>query len=242
MTISQALIMAAGYATRMRPLTDTLPKPLLEVRGKPLLTHIIHHLDAEDVTKIVINGYHAIAPLKHYIKDIAKHYPHIEFILSEETELLETGGGAVQALKYLDNDNPFYMINGDAFWINPKNSQTLRDLKTAWNSEAQDMILLLQSCQSMNMATNVGDYEIDNLHAVRSKTKNGTHIFAGVRICMPHIIKPYALENFSFLKIMDACEQNKRLGALSHKGEWYHISTPQDLDMINAIRKQSLAT
>lgn len=227
MTISQALIMAAGNATRMRPLTDNLPKPLLKIGDKPLLTHIIDHLIAEDVTHIIVNGYHAIEPLKEYMDDIRRTYPQCDFILSEETNLLETGGGAVQALQYLNPDEPFYMINGDAFWVNPSHSTTLNDLATEWSKGDYNCLLLLQKSDEL------GDYNIQNTMAARAKDKNGTYAFAGVRICTPEIIKPYALEKFSFLEIMDDCEKNNRLGGYVHQGQWYHISTPQDLDNVN---------
>ena len=231
MTITQALIMAAGNATRMRPLTDDLPKPLLKVCGEPLLTYIINHLDAEGVTKIIVNGYHAIGPLKNYINDTLKQYPHIEFILSEETELLETGGGAVQALQYLD-DAPFYMINGDAFWVNGT-ERSLKSLSNQWDNDKHDILLLLQSCKSMQMTEAVGDYDLKNDMATRALNKDGIYMFAGVRVCMPNILKSYPLEKFSFLKCMDDAQARNRLGGVVHKGDWYHISTPSDLEDVN---------
>jgi len=231
MTITQALIMGAGNATRMRPLTDDLPKPLLEVCGKPLLTHIINHLDAEGVTKIIVNGFHAIDPLKNYMNDIAKHYPHIEFILSEENELLETGGGAVQALQYLD-DEPFYMINGDAFWLNGT-ERSLKLLADQWDINKHDILLLLQSCVSMQMTEVVGDYDLSDNIATRALNKKGDHMFTGVRVCTPSILKSYPLEKFSFLKCMDDAQAKNRLGGVVHVGDWYHISTPSDLEDVN---------
>jgi len=222
--ITQALIFAAGHATRMRPLTDNLPKPLLEVAGKPLLTHIIEHLMIEGVTKIVINGHHAIEPLKAYMTIIQEAYPQCDFILSEEEDLLETGGGAVKAMQYLDSSQPLYMINGDAFWVNREAGRTLQDIAEAWSPEENDMILLLHPSADM------GDYNIDQGKAVRSLNKTGSYGFAGVRICMPYILEGRKPERFSFLEIMDACEEKGRLGAIAHQGQWYHISTPHDLD------------
>lgn len=235
MIISQALIMAAGQATRMRPLTDNLPKPLLKVGGEPLLTHIIDHLLAENVTKIIINGYHAITPLKAYIDGIKKKYPQCDFILSEETELLETGGGAVLASKYINPDEPFYMINGDAFWINPVNSRSLKDMSDAWNPQTHDILLLLQNANIMHITQTVGDYTLNKNHSVRSIEKKGTHMFTGVRLCMPSILKNYDVQKFSFLTIMDDIQSNHRLGGIEHHGEWYHISTPQDLNDVNQL-------
>lgn len=236
MTIHQALIMAAGHATRMRPLTDDLPKPLLKINNIPLLTHIINHLMAEDVTHIIINGYHAIDPLIDYIDDIKKRYPQCDFTLSQESELLETGGGAVNALHYLDKDEPFYMINGDAFWINSKGERTLGALARQWSGNKQSILLLLQSCSSMKMTGAVGDYTLNDGIAKRSLAQDGDYMFTGVRVCTPKILSDYPIEKFSFLKIMDDAQAANQLAGVNHRGEWYHISTPSDLaDVNNAL-------
>jgi len=234
MTITQALIMAAGHATRMRPLTDNLPKPLLEVNHKPLLTHIIDHLIAEKVSKIIINGYHAIEPLRDYMIDIQSRYPDVKFILSEEAELLETGGGAVLALQYLDTDKPFYMINGDAFWVNPCEGPSLQSLAKTWQDKSFDIVLLLQPTSSMGLTTAVGDYDIGQGNiASRNLDKNGGYMFTGVRICTPNVLKNYKVEKFSFLKMMDEAESKGKLGGAIHHGDWYHISEPDDLNDVN---------
>lgn len=232
MTITQAMIMAAGHATRMRPLTDDMPKPLLQVCGKPLLTHIIDHLMVEGVTKIVINGYHAIDKLQDYMGVIRTAYPDTDFILSVEDTLLETGGGAVQAMQYLDIDKPFYMINGDAFWVNGA-TRTLQSLANRWDGARHDILLLLQSCQSMHMTDAVGDYNLGKGMAKRDADKQGEFMFTGVRVCTPSILNDYKLEKFSFLKCMDDAELRDRLGGVVHEGEWCHISTPQDLQYVN---------
>ena len=233
--INQALIFAAGHATRMRPLTDDLPKPLLQVNGQPLLTHIIDHLIVEGVTTIIINGFHAIDHLHDYMNDIRVEYPNIDFILSKEDELLETGGGAVKALPHIDMDTPLYMINGDAYWVNASQGRTINQLQNTWH-EGMECLLLLQSTTSMNMTEAVGDYNInDNALAVRSHDKSGEFMFTGIRIIDPKILNGRAIHKFSFLEFMDGCENNNTLHAIAHEGDWYHLSTPVDLDEVNAM-------
>ncbi|PCI00932.1 MAG: nucleotidyl transferase [Alphaproteobacteria bacterium] len=225
--IDQAFILAAGFATRMRPLTDNLPKPLIVLGGKPLLTHIIDRLVDVGVKKIVINGFHKVEKLYDYLSLIQHTYPDIEFILSIEDEILETGGGAVQALGYLDNKKPFYMINGDAYWVG---GNTLRDLSTAFEESENDMALLLQSVDSMPTENSQGDYNIVNGQAIRDLNKNGTHMFTGIRALHPRVLDGYKATKFSFLENMDATQEQNKLGGLCHDGDWYHISTPNDLD------------
>jgi MurNAc alpha-1-phosphate uridylyltransferase len=237
MVIKQALIMAAGEAKRMRPLTDNLPKPLIEVNSQPLLTHSIRHLSDAGVTRIVINGYHAIEKLEAYIAKIAADYPAIEFILSKEIELLETGGGAVQALQYLDIDQPFYMINGDAFWQNPNNSNSLIKLSDAWHKLGNKarLLLLVQPIETLMIGCAVGDYNLINSLAQRAKNRDGAAMFTGIRVCHPAILQKYKSTCFSFLKIMDEMEAQGALHVQIHEGQWYHLSTPQDVEAVNAL-------
>lgn len=235
MTIKQAFIFCAGIATRMRPLTDHLPKPLLEIMGKPILGHCIDHLINHGVNKIIINGFHAIEPLKAYIKQIQFIYPECEFFISEEKELLETGGGIVKGLDFMDVTQPLFIINGDAFWVNPKTQPSLLSLENKWKENLFDILLLLQDKDSMHISDSVGDYNLDKDTAIRDIQKNGQYMFAGIRISHPDILKVYPLEKFSFLKMMDDAQARGKLGGLIHQGDWYHISTPQDLNDTNQL-------
>lgn len=230
--IPQAFVLAAGFAKRMRPLTDTLPKPLVKLNGKPLLGHILDALQAEGVERVVVNGHHSIDPLREYIAWASAQYKGVEIILSEENDILETGGGAVKALDYLDKTQPFYMVNGDAYWVNPAKETTLGAMRRLWNPQAMDMILLLQQADKMGLTQGVGDYNLQGGQCVRVMDRNGTHMFAGVRILDSRILDGYEVEKFSFLKVMDETEARFRLYGYDHQGEWYHISTPQDLEAV----------
>jgi MurNAc alpha-1-phosphate uridylyltransferase len=222
-SVCQAMIFAAGHGTRMRPLTNSLPKPMVELNGEPLLMHIIRHLDNAGVTKIVINGHHAVDKLVDYMPTVQSKFPHIDFVLSIEDALLDTGGGTVQALQYLDITQPLYMINGDAYWVNSTQSNTLADLAEAWNDADMDCLLLLQKSKIM------GDYNMHDGMAVRAHDKSGRYAFTGVRVMHPRCIQRRTLNKFSFLEVMDECERNERLSAINHNGTWYHLSTPSDV-------------
>lgn len=232
--IEQAFILAAGFAKRMRPLTDHLPKPLVLLGGRPVLSHIIDELVAVGVNRIVVNGHHCIEKMRKYMPHIQAEHPNIDFILSEEDDILETGGGTVLALNYLDKNKPFYMINGDAYWVSAQNENTLEALQNEWHTSDTDMVLLLQSTDKMAFGKRVGDYIIDSHgKAIRSMNQTGTHMFMGLRILHPRVLEEHKVENFSFLRVMDAVEKNNRLGGYDHKGDWYHISTPEDLENAN---------
>lgn len=231
--IDQAFILAAGLGARMRPLTNTLPKPLLVLGGKPILTHSIEKLAAVGVKKIVINGHYKIEKLEDYVQGIKHHYADIEFVLLKEDDLLETGGGTVNALQALNREKPFYMMSGDGYWVDKEGCNTLQHLSDAFLNSDNDMTLVLQATDSMDLTMPVGDYNIKNGQAVRSLDQTGTHMFTSIRALHPRVLDGYKLEKYSFLKNMDDAEAKGRLGAFDHEGAWYHISTPEDLEDVD---------
>jgi MurNAc alpha-1-phosphate uridylyltransferase len=235
--IDQAFILAAGFAKRMRPLTDYLPKPLVQLGGQPLLSHIIDKLAAVHVKKIVINGHHCVDKLNEYMPKIQKEYPDIELILSVENDILETGGGTIQALQHLNQHKPFYMINGDTYWVDALDENTLETLNNIWHAKQNaNMVMMLQDINRMPFGKTVGDYVIhDDGTATRALDRNGTHMFMGLRILHPHLMDDYKQINFSFLLAMDKAQSQGTLFGYNHKGDWYHISTPQDLEAANQL-------
>src|SRR5205085_9596269 len=134
-----AMVMAAGLGKRMRPLTATRPKPLIEVAGKPLLDHVLDRLRAAGVEKAVINV--------HYLPDaleanLARLANGLEVVISDERdELLETGGGLVRAEPLIDAD-PFLSVNSDNLWVDGP-ADALKLLASHWDGDKMDALLLL---------------------------------------------------------------------------------------------------
>src|SRR5689334_6875152 len=134
-----AMVMAAGLGKRMRPLTATKPKPLIEVNGNALLDHVLERLRAAGVRKAVVNV--------HYLADALEAHlasrPHgLEIAISDERGLLmETGGGLVKAAPLIDSD-PFLALNSDNLWIDGP-ADTIKLLASQWNDEKMDALLLL---------------------------------------------------------------------------------------------------
>ncbi len=109
-----AFILAAGRGERLRPLTDTVPKPLLPVAGKPLLDHIFENLCSLSLKRVVLNAWHLKDQIINYVHSRQKKFP-FEFVVSEEDELLGTGGGLKKAYSFIQS-SPFLMLNGDCLW------------------------------------------------------------------------------------------------------------------------------
>src|SRR5690606_32065698 len=130
--------LAAGLGTRMKPLTDTLPKPLIEVGGRTLVDRVLDKLVAQGVTRAVVNV--------HYLADLMeahlKQRKDIEIMISDEREtLLETGGGVIKALPLLGKD-PFFVVNTDVTWAT-RGDTTFSDMATAYDPAEMDALLLL---------------------------------------------------------------------------------------------------
>ncbi len=228
MSIETAFLVCAGLGTRMKPLTDTCPKPLLPLAGRPILDYIFKHLRETDVNKVTVNSHYLTEQISTYLQSIE------DFALTESYEpvLLETGGGLVNALSSL-GDKAFFMINGDAFWIDNENHSTLRECEEQFDETEMDILLCLTPVSRMKLTEGVGDYDIlPDGRVCRNRTKNGSHMFTGIRILNPKIMDGFQGDKFSFLVNMDAAEQRGRLYGFVMNVDWHHISTPQDLKKV----------
>lgn len=223
-----AFILAAGKGTRLRPYTDNTPKPMVPINGRPLIDYTLEKLKNEGVKHVTINTYYLGDRIINYIKN----YQGLNITISQEDELLETGGGVKKALHTMKN-MPFYLINGDALWTD-RDVTALSHLAHHWDPETTDILLLLKDKNDMSLTHGIGDYDIkDDGLAVRAKNKDGKFMFGGIRIVSPYIFDNTPDSAFSFLDLMDKAEQKGRLRAIIHDGDWHHISTPKDLENIN---------
>ena len=221
----KAFILAAGMGTRLRPYTDTMPKPMVPLLDKPLIGYIFDHVVRAGIRNVVVNLHHKADILRAYFQT----RNDVSIAKSFEDELLETGGGAKKALPLL-GENPFFMINGDAFWVDSAPSNMLADMMNQYDEDKMDILLLLYPLSKMILTEGVGDYDIDPDGRVkRNYDKKGEYMFAGVRICHPRIFEGTPDGKFGFLQLMDNAEKNGRLFAHVYTGEWHHISTPDDL-------------
>ena len=136
--ISRAMVLAAGLGTRMRPLTDTLPKPLVPVAGRALIDHVLDRLADAGVTDAVVNVHHLADQIERHLS--GRQRP--EIVLSDERhELLGTAGGVVKALPQLGHD-PFFHVNSDTIWVDSIKPNLVR-LAEAFDPSRMDALLLL---------------------------------------------------------------------------------------------------
>ncbi|SKA32179.1 MobA-like NTP transferase domain-containing protein [Enhydrobacter aerosaccus] len=221
--IDTAMILAAGRGERMRPLTDTTPKPLIPVAGRSMLDRSLDRLVAAGVQRVVVN-------VHHLGEQIAAHLGDRAMIVREE-RLLETGGSVKNALPLL-GDGPFFVLNGDGLWRDGPTPMLTRMAK-AWEPSRMDALLLLHPLEAAvgREAKDRGDYFLhaDNRARHRGDAPVAPHLFASVSICDGRLFRDSPDGPFSLLRLWTRAEAEGRLYGLVHDGDWFHVGTPQAL-------------
>jgi MurNAc alpha-1-phosphate uridylyltransferase len=232
LNISQAFILAAGRGERMKPLTDTIPKPLAQIKGEEMIDYAIQKVSAlTNINKIIINSYYLAEVLEAHLNSL--NNPKI--IISHETEKLETGGGLANALPLLDDSQPILIINGDLFWQDENNS-LLTTMLENFDENEMDILLALKPKDQFFGYEGNGDFNLDKQTGEIEKASNATHTYIGVQILHPRILKNKPAEkcfslNYFFGK---ALEENKIKG-IEVKEKAFHIGTVETLTAVNKI-------
>lgn len=228
--IEHAFILAAGFGKRLRPYTDTIPKPMVPMGGRPIIDQVIDRLEDAGVKDVTINLHYRGDVLESHLS--TRRTPRLVF--SRERDLLDTGGGIRQALHTL-GDEAFFVVSGDSLWTDGPADSALERLQDGWKPDEMDILILLYPVDKMTLTPGVGDYDVlPGGRAVRSRDRTGTHMWTSMRVCHPRLFDETPDGAFSFLDLLDRAEAQGRLFALVHDGDWYHVSTPEDLDRINA--------
>ena len=238
MTVRQrsAMILAAGLATRMRPLTERLPKPLLTLGGKTLLDYAIDHLTEVGVQRIVVNAFWHADRLEQHLHG---RQPPPEVQLRREDALLDTGGGVKAALPQL-GQNPFYVVNGDAFWLD--GPHPVLDRMAHELTDDVDGVLLVQRTFQVHAEVGFGDFAVDPLGILRRPAAQEIvpYIYAGVQLIRPRLLADTPSGPFSMNLAWDRAIESGRLRAVVHDGIWFHLSTPADLTEAEEILQARL--
>ena len=223
-TPRRAMVLAAGLGKRMRPLTDTLPKPLVAVAGKPLLDHVLDRLADAGVEHAVVNVHY----LGEKIVDHLKPRDRPKIAISDETGvLLETGGGVVKALPLL-GDAPFYHINSDTIWIDGVKPNLVR-LAEAFDPARMDALLLLAPTAGSIGYDGRGDFAMtpDGVLERRGERAVAPFVYAGAAILSPRLFDGAPQGAFSLTVLFDRAIEAGRLFGLRLEGLWMHVGTPK---------------
>jgi MurNAc alpha-1-phosphate uridylyltransferase len=222
---ADAMVLAAGLGKRMRPLTATRPKPLVEVAGRTMLDRALDRLRAAGVGRAVVNV--------HYLADRVEAHlgardQGLEVRLSDErAELLETGGGVVKALPMIDAD-PFFVVNSDNLWIDGP-IDTLLLLAQRWDAGEMDALLLLVPLARATGYDGAGDFHMDAGGKLRRRkgVRVAPFVFSGIQLLSKRLMEGAPEGPFSLNWAYDKALAEGRLYGLVHQGLWFHVGTPQ---------------
>jgi len=232
--IKTAMVMAAGYGTRMRPLTSNISKAMVKIDGKPLIDHMLKRLKHIGIEKVIVNV-HAFAP--HLISHLRNVNFGLKIDISDETDLLlETGGGVVKALPML-GQKPILICNIDSIWI--EFEPVLEKLINYWKPNQMDELLLCAKAEWSLGYSGKGDFDLDkNNRLTRRTNESSEYIYAGVQIFKPALAKSFKLEKFSRNKIWDESLKRKKIYGMQLPGYWMHVGDPNSLIAAEAVINQ----
>lgn len=219
------MVLAAGLGTRLRPVTETCPKPLLEVAGKALLDHALDRLAEAGVENAVVNTHHLADRIERHLAGRTR--PRIR--LSHEPEILDTGGGIAQALPLLGPD-PFYVVNAKIVWQGGRKDALLQ-LADAWNGAEMDGLLLMQPTPTAVGYDGPGDFTMDQLGRLswREPQMVAPFVYASIQILHPRLFAGAPNGAFPLRLLWSRAMEACRLFGFRHDGAWYHVATSAGL-------------
>lgn len=221
---TRAMVLAAGFGKRMRPVTATTPKPLVEVAGRSLIDYGLDRLQTAGVEEAVVNV--------HYLADLMEVHlsrrkaPRVT-ISDERGKLLDTGGGISKALPHF-GDEPFFLLNADTFWLEGATPNLVR-LADAWNPAEMDGLLMLAPTVTSIGYDGSGDFVLstDGRIARRSERHVAPFAYAGAGIISPRLFKDTPEGGFSLNLLFDRAIAEGRMFGLRMDGLWLHVGTPK---------------
>ncbi|MBW3099104.1 nucleotidyltransferase family protein [Pseudohoeflea coraliihabitans] len=223
MTIRSAMILAAGLGTRLRPITETLPKPLVPVGGRPLIAYSLEAARAAGIDNIVANVHYRADQLETWLKQSG-----FDVGISDEREaLLDSGGGLRHALPQLGSD-PFLVLNADTFWLeDPAAARTNLDrLMTAFDRERMEMLLMTARPQQATGHDGAGDFSVDQDGRLARSRSADAVIYAGALILDPRCLQGDRPQKFSLNLCFDEAIDRGTLFGMPMAGQWLTVGTP----------------
>lgn len=222
----RAMVLAAGLGTRMRPLTDATPKPLIKVAGKALIDYTLDRFAEAGVSGAVVNVHYLAEQVERHVKGRAMP----EIIVSNERDLLlETGGGLKKARPAL-GDDPIFCTNTDAIMIDAAGEEACALLAAAWDGADMDALLLLVPIARASGYDGRGDFDrsADGRIALRSGA-SAPYVFTGLQIIAPPLIDEGPDGPFSTRVLWDKAAERGRLYGAVYGGDWLHVGDAEGL-------------
>lgn len=241
--IKAAMILAAGLGTRMRPLTNTCPKPLIAVDGKSLLDHALDRLMPTSIHNVVINAHYKAEMVETHLEAAQKTYmPHLELKTLKEDVLLETGGGIKNALNQgALPDGVSLIINADLLLVEKQQAPSIDKLQSLFDPEKMDVLLLIKETTKAHGFHDIGDYYKDpqgRLTRRLNTDEKAPFVFIGTFLVNSRCYQNHEVKPFSNLEIFDKAQKEGRLYGCLFDGDVYHVGTVEDLEKTEKFLKE----
>lgn len=235
MKIEDAMVLAAGLGTRLRPITDTMPKPLVPIAGKPMIDYGLDALAEAGVKRAVVNVHHFAGQMTAHLA--GRTVPQI--ILSDETDqLMNSGGGLAKGLKLLGRA-PVLVMNADLFWIGeaPGEKTNLQRLADAFDPERMDMLMLCVRLEDTTGHNGKRDFSMDgNGRLTRYREESGNPVvYAGAIAMMPALLDDAPDDAFNLNIYFDRAIEKNRLYGIMLEGHWITVGTPEAIGAAEAV-------
>lgn len=226
MTVNAALLFAAGFGTRMQPLTLDRPKPLIEVAGKTLLDHALDLCAPLELSSTVVNTHYLHSQIETHLSNRAVTVSH------ETPQILETGGGLKKAMPLLGSA-PYFTLNTDAIWRGPN---PLEALHAAWDPSRMEALLLCVPIDNCIGREAPGDFSIDTEGLLQ---RGGPFVYSGAQIIVPNGIEDITEDAFSLNVLWDQMAARGTLFGLPYGGTWCDVGRPEGIalaeDMLSHV-------
>ncbi len=227
---TRGMVLAAGLGTRMRPVSQSIPKPLVRFDDKPLIAYALESLERAGVTDIVVNTHHLAAQIETFLADYAVRPGAPNIHISHEEERLETGGGVRRALPWL-GDDAFYVVNSDVV-LAEDSAPALARMAKAWDGQAMDALLLLSPLARALGYGGAGDFfrHEDGRLSRRGRAQAAPFVFTGTQVLHPRLFADAPAGAYSLNRHYDEAILGGRLFGLVHLGYMLHVGSPSGLE------------
>lgn len=222
----RAMVLAAGLGSRLRPLTDTTPKPLVKVAGRSLIDYAFDLIRGAGIENVMVNCHYLADQIESYVQTITDLNIQVS---DERGELLETGGGVLKMLSFAQGE-AFAVLNSDVI-VRDGFGLSLEKLISRWDPEIMDAFLLMQPTTSAVGYQGRGDYTMDGFGRIKRRIERtvSPFLFSGIQILKPSLFDGIEPGAFSLNRIYDRAEKTGRLFGLPHEGQWLHVGTEDAL-------------
>ena len=225
-TPSTAMVFAAGLGQRMRPITDGIPKPLIKVGGRTLLDHCLDRLAEAGVGTAIVNVHWLADQIEAHLA--TRVAPKI-VISDERARLLDQGGGIKKALPLI-GDQPFFICNTDALWIEGPRSELDRLIKFFDPARMDALLLVAQAAGAVGVDW-PGDFAMDPFNRLTKRDPRcvAPFVYAGVGVIKPQLFQGIAEDVFRLAPFFFRAAEQGRLYGVRLDGIWLHVGRPESI-------------